>query len=75
MNAVRPRWQWSLTAEDGTVLDRPGSPVFLARFEAEQWLGEHWRALAGQGVRRALLQHDGADVPPAVDLPAPDPTA
>ncbi|MBO3086937.1 hypothetical protein [Cellulomonas dongxiuzhuiae] len=67
---VRPRWQWRLVAADGTDVERPGSPVFLARFEAEQWLGEHWRALARQGVRRAVLQNDGADLRPAVELPA-----
>ncbi|UZN01688.1 hypothetical protein [Cellulomonas sp. S1-8] len=67
---VRPRWQWRLVDADDATVDRPGSPVFLARFEAEQWLGEHWRALAGQGVRRAVLQNDGADLPYGVDLPA-----
>ncbi len=66
---VRPRWQWRLVDAAERTLDRPGSPVFLARFEAEQWLGEHWRSLAGQGVRRAVLQHDGQDQPPGVALP------
>lgn len=67
--AVRPRWQWRLVDVDAQPVERPASPVFLARFDAEQWLGEHWRALHGQGVRRAVLQHDGADLPPGVDLP------
>jgi len=66
---VRPRWQWRLVGPDGRTVDRPGSPVFLARFEAEQWLGEHWRSLVGQGVRRAVLQNDGDDLPPGVELP------
>lgn len=70
MTAARPRWQWRLVAADGSDVERPGSPVFLARFEAEQWLGEHWRALAGQGVRRAVLQNDGTELSPAVELPA-----
>lgn len=70
MTGVRPRWQWRLVGVTGEPVDRPGSPVFLARFEAEQWLGEHWRALAGQGVRTAVLQHDGQDLPPVVELPA-----
>ncbi len=69
MMVVRPRWQWLLVDDDGQAVDRPGSPVFLARFEAEQWLGEHWRALAGQGVRRAVLQNDSEQVLPGVDLP------
>ena len=67
---VRPRWQWRLVAADGTDVERPGSPVFLARFDAEQWLGEHWRALAGQGVHRVVLQHDSEDLSPGIDLPA-----
>lgn len=67
---VRPRWRWRLVAADGTDVERPGSPVFLARFDAEQWLGEHWRALAGQGVARVVLQHDSEDLPPGIDLPA-----
>lgn len=66
---VRPRWQWRMVAADGTDVSRPGSPVFLARFDAEQWLGEHWRALVGQGVHRAVLQHDSQDLPPGIELP------
>ncbi|MBO0900094.1 hypothetical protein J1G43_08980 [Cellulomonas sp. zg-ZUI22] len=67
---VRARWQWRLEDAGGLTVDRPGSPVFLARFEAEQWLGEHWRALAGQGVRRVVLQLGEDDVPPVIELPA-----
>ncbi|MBO0920991.1 hypothetical protein J1G42_09145 [Cellulomonas sp. zg-ZUI222] len=67
---VRARWQWRLEDAGGLAVDRPGSPVFLARFEAEQWLGEHWRALAGQGVRRVVLQLGEDDVPPVIELPA-----
>ena len=70
MTIERPRWHWLLVDGDGRGVDRPGSPVFLARFEAEQWLGEHWRALAGQGVRRAVLQQGEEPVLPGVDLPA-----
>lgn len=69
MTVVRPRWQWRLVGDDGEAVDRPGSPVFLVRFDAEQWLGEHWRALAGQGVRHAVLQHDGRDLTPGIELP------
>lgn len=66
---VRPRWQWRLLGADGADVDRPGSPVFLTRFDAEQWLGEHWRVLPGQGVHRVVLQNEEGDVPPVVDLP------
>lgn len=70
MTTVRPRWQWELLAADGAERDRPASPVFLTRFDAEQWLGEHWRALRHQGVARVVLRHGEDAVPPAVDLPA-----
>lgn len=64
------RWCWRLLGDDGAPVTRPGSPVFLARFEAEQWLGERWRALAEQGVRRVVLEHDDVEVPPVLELPA-----
>ena len=47
---MRPRWEWRLEDESGAVLDRPTSPVFDARYDAEEWLGDHWRVLADQGV-------------------------
>ncbi|QCB93387.1 hypothetical protein [Cellulomonas shaoxiangyii] len=68
---LRPRWCWALVDASGTAVDRPASPVFLARFEAEQWLGEHWRGLAAQGVRTASLEHDGMPQGAPVELPAP----
>jgi len=70
VTAARSRWQWRFEAADGATVERPGSPVFLARFEAEEWLGEHWRALAGQGVRRAVLRNDDIDLRPGIELPA-----
>ncbi len=65
---MRPRWQWQLLGEGGTELDRPSSPVFTARFDAESWLGVHWRGLSAQGVRMARLLHEGEPVPPDVPL-------
>ena len=53
------------------ALDRPMSPVFDARYDAEEWLGDHWRVLAEQRVRRAVLLNEGAPVLPAVEVPAP----
>jgi hypothetical protein len=67
---MQPRWQWRLQDGSGAVLDRPTSPVFDARYDAEEWLGDHWRALSGQGVRRAVLLHDGVPVLPAIAVPA-----
>lgn len=70
MTALRPRWAWEYTGADGQVLDRPLSPVFPSRFDAEEWFGLQWRALREQGVRTARLRNDGTVVPPAYDLAA-----
>lgn len=65
---LRPRWAWELTGADGAVLDRPLSPVFPTRYDAEEWLGAHWRTLRDQGVRSVVLRDDGTAVAPAYDL-------
>ena len=65
---VRPQWEWRLDGERGPV-DRPVSPVFGNRFDAEQWLGEHWRSLAGQGVVSVHLLHSGAAASAPIALP------
>ncbi len=69
---MRPQWQWDLTGPDGAALDRPLSPVFSTRFDAEEWLGAQWRTLRDQGVGGALLRHEGLAVPPAYPFDAPD---
>ena len=66
---VRVQWEWRLEGADG-VLDRPLSPVFQNRFDAEQWLGEHWRSLVEQGVLAVVLQHEGAPAAAPLHLPA-----
>lgn len=68
MTTLRPQWAWELAARSGRVLDHPLSPVFTTRFDAEEWLGLHWRTLRDQGAHIALLRHDGASVPPAHTL-------
>ena len=62
-------WEWVLEDSFGRRAERPASPVFTSRFEAEEWLGAHWRVLAAQGVRVARLEHAGVAVGPAVVLP------
>jgi hypothetical protein len=52
--------------------DRPAGPVFTARYDAEQWIGEHWRGLAAQGVVTAQLVHEGGPVGAPLDLVVPD---
>lgn len=66
---MRARWEWRLEDAAGVVLERPGSPVFDARYDAEEWLGAHWRALAGQRVAAATLLHEGDAVPPVIAIP------
>ncbi|WP_233571449.1 hypothetical protein [Cellulomonas triticagri] len=68
MSTLRPSWAWEMAGAGGAVLDRPVSPVFTARTDAEEWLGMQWRALRDQGVRTVVLRHEGALVPPVHDL-------
>jgi hypothetical protein len=69
---MRAQWQWDLAGPDGAVLDRPLSPVFTTRFDAEEWLGSQWRTLREQGVASAVLRHEGERVPPAYAFDVPD---
>lgn len=62
-------WEWVLEDAVARRADRPASPVFTSRFEAEEWLGAHWRVLAAQGVRVARLEHAGVAVGSAVVFP------
>jgi len=68
---IRPQWVWELDDADGGVLESPVSPVFGNQFDAEQWLGEHWRELAEAGAAQATLLHDGTRAAPGVDLRVP----
>ncbi|NTW40633.1 MAG: hypothetical protein HGA44_12225 [Cellulomonadaceae bacterium] len=63
----RTQWEWRFVGADGAHRDRPISPVFTNRFDAETWIGEHWRHLATQGISAAQLTQDGATV--AAPLP------
>ena len=51
----RPEWRWAFADPAGSALDRPVSPAFTARFDAEEWLGDTWRDLARRGVASAAL--------------------
>lgn len=63
-----PQWTWQFLASDGEELDRPLSPAFTSRFDAEAWLGEHWRSLAVDGVAAARPLHQGSAVAAPVPL-------
>jgi len=66
---LRPQWEWRLDAASPESPGVPTSPVFTTRYDAEQWIGEHWRSLAGQGVVAATLLHHGEPVAATLPLP------
>lgn len=68
---IRPQWEWALDDADARQLSEPVTPVFTAQYDAEQWLGEHWRELAELGAARVRLLHDGTQAAPSVELRAP----
>ena len=59
---IEPAWAWVFTDAHGAVLDRPLSPVFASRLDAELWLGERGRDIARGGVASAGLEHEGAAI-------------
>lgn len=64
---ITPEWTWGFDDATGEPVDEV-SPVLTSQFEAEEWLGLHWRELAGRGVARAQLLRRGRPAAPAVDL-------
>ncbi len=66
---IRPQWEWAFDDGDGVALDRPVSPAFANQYDAEEWIGEVWRDLAGQGVRSARLLNGGLQAAPGLDVP------
>jgi hypothetical protein len=48
-------WTWRLEDADGIERSTPTSPMHSNQSDAESWLGEHWRELAGAGVAQATL--------------------
>lgn len=63
MTGSRQSWTWRIVQGDGES-DRQPAPDAASRFDAEMWLGEHWRSLAEAGGVQAVLLLDG--VPQAV---------
>lgn len=64
---ARTSWDWQYLDAQERLLDRPLSPAFTTRFDAEAWLGEHWQSLAAQGVAAARLTQQGQ----VVGVPVP----
>jgi hypothetical protein len=63
-----PQWTWEFLGADEDPLATPVSPAFTSRFDAEAWIGEHWRQMAADGVASARLLHQGHPVAPALPL-------
>jgi hypothetical protein len=55
-------WVWRMEDDDGSVVSDVDSPVHPNQSDAESWLGEQWRDLAGAGVAKVTLLADGAEV-------------
>ena len=69
MMVLRPQWEWRFDGADTEPLSSPVSPVFTTQYDAEQWLGEHWRTLAAQSVHAVRLLHEGTQATPTLTLP------
>ena len=65
---TRVQWEWRFLDGDEAILDRPLSPAFTTRFDAESWIGEQWRFLAEHGVAAAVLLRHGEPVAPPLPL-------
>lgn len=66
-----PLWAWQFTGTDGATLKHPISLTFPSRFDAEAWLGEHWRALAAEGASAATVLLGGTPQGAPVELSEP----
>lgn len=66
--AGRAQWRWAFADRAGDPVERPVSPTFTSRFDAEAWLGEHWRGLAQDKVESAALWCGDATVGSPVAL-------
>ncbi len=64
----RAQWRWDFSDRADNELDHPVSPVFTSRFDAELWLGEHWRGLATDRIGTAQLRAGERLVGPPVPL-------
>ena len=60
-------WTWRFLDPAGDAVEE-SAPEADSRFDAEAWLGEHWRAIARRGAARAVLLRDGEPVGPSPEL-------
>lgn len=69
MSAAPLVWTWQFVDASGIPVSET-APDATTRFDAEAWLGEHWRAIAGRGAARGVLLRAGEPVGPGVELRA-----
>ncbi len=50
-------WSWQYRNGDGEPVDGPGES-FPSQADAESWVGQAWRELAGAGVATVVLLDD-----------------
>jgi len=57
-------WTWTYLDADGTAMTGEAlvTTSFPSQSDAESWLGEQWRELAGAGVDAVTLGHEGTVV-------------
>ncbi|MBM6404074.1 hypothetical protein JQN72_07440 [Phycicoccus sp. CSK15P-2] len=69
------QWTWSYAGPDGAeVTAEPATATaFPTQSDAESWLGEVWRELAGAGVATVTLLRDGEVVYGPMGLEPADP--
>ncbi len=67
MTPGRSFWTWWFEGPTGERTAQP-APEAASRFDAEEWVGEHWRSLARGGAVRAVLVRDGKPFGSTVEL-------
>ena len=57
-------WTWSYLDADARAMTGEAMVTtgFSSQSDAESWLGEQWRELAGVGVDAVTLEHEGTVV-------------
>jgi hypothetical protein len=50
-------WSWRYEDADGAPVTGPAE-TFASQADAESWIGQTWRDLAGSGSRRSLVEEE-----------------
>ncbi len=65
---ITQAWLWHFEKADGTTVTDPVSPAFTNQFDAEYWLGAHWRNLVRDHIGNAKLMHAGQQATATLNL-------